>query len=84
MKHNLELLKCMLEVWKQCIVKRVDMDILERLLCSTQQGEEGSGVQVLAALLANEMIDTELITDPKLAQSLTARLTHKHTKVNKI
>ena len=80
-RHNLELLRSVLEIWKPCMVGRVDFDILERLFSSSHQGEESSGVQVLAALLVNEMIDPEKLTDQKMALSLISRLDNKYRKV---
>ena len=74
LRHNLELLRSVAELWRPALV--LDIEIVIDLLKS--QG--GSGVQVLATLLINKLGDPAALSNEALWSPIVDRLAYKDRK----
>jgi len=61
-RHNLELVRSILEVWKPCVREHVDYRYVENLVQQTNK-TGSAGVQLLAALLVNGVIEPTRMSD---------------------
>ena len=81
LRHNMELLRSVLELWGPAVQEYVELDIVASLLSSGEPGVEGSGVQVLAALLVNRLGDPVRLGVEGFCQAVLGRLASRHRRV---
>ena len=80
LRHNLELLRSVLELWRPAIQQRVELNIVVDLLASGDL-REGSGVQVLAAVVAQGLGSPGSLGEEGILQPLLARMGSSLRKV---